>query len=128
MKENFQKFRDILKLDEPGIQFRPRIKFSDGFSVSIQANAGAYCSPRNYNGFYYEVELGYPSDIVEDWLEYMEDDFEFADPRQSVYPYVPVDIVFQELSKHGEPTVDSSKFSKALPETLRFYEGLRGLF
>lgn len=127
MKEDFQKFRDILKLDEPGIMLRPRIEFPDGFSVSIQANYGAYCSPRDCRGFYDKVELGYPSHIIEDWQEYQESDFEFDDPRQTVYPYVPVEIVFAELAKHGDPTVDSTKFRKVSKEEQDIYSSL-GLF
>ena len=36
-----------------------RIKCADGFSMSVQANSGAYCSPRSDNAASYdEVEVG----------------------------------------------------------------------
>jgi hypothetical protein len=116
--EDFQKIRKLLKLDEPWIQFRPRVECSDGFSVSIQASHGTYCQPRNNHGGYYQVELGYPNQIVNSWLEFMEGDFEFTNPCDTVYSYVPVEIVFEELLKHGELKVDESKFT-TIPEEHR---------
>lgn len=38
-----------------------RIVCADGFSLSVQANQGAYCAPRNNRGPWYEVEVGFPS-------------------------------------------------------------------
>ena len=121
---------DIDSVRVPGIsvfqKVRPRIVCNDGYSVSVQASEFAYCHPRYtqwqnedgwqvVNGEYYlssetprnfetdhytpyeSVELGYPS--VEDELinEYAEGD----DYTNTVYGYVPVNIVEQLVEKHG---------------------------
>lgn len=85
----------------------------DGFSVSIQASASHYCSPRrNFDrlerkaeeiviadyGIYSEFELGFPSgsdDLITPYAE---------DPRDltgTVYGWVPVEIVKSLIEKHG---------------------------
>lgn len=111
-------FRKLLKLDEPNISFRPRVICEDGFSISIQAGQGLYCHPRNYDGNYTKVELGFPSDYEEDILQYAESFGEFDDPRETVYPYVPVEVIFKALQKHGEIKLINDNFS-VLPEHLR---------
>ncbi len=87
-----------------GLLFRdpiPRIRCADGFSMSVQCSAGAYCSPRVHNAsHYYRVEVGYPSERVEALMEYAEDS-EF--PTQTVYGYVPVEIVERIVAEHGGP-------------------------
>ena len=53
-----------VRMRELGIQEkRPRLYCNDGYSVSVQASAFHYCSPR-LNGLqdYKSVELGYPSE------------------------------------------------------------------
>ena len=81
---------------------RKRVKCADGFSVSIQASENHYCTPR-IDGAYIEyenVELGFPSDdesLIEEYSEMMED----TTLTQSVYPYVPAEIVKKVLDKHG---------------------------
>ena len=78
---------------------RPRLYCNDGYSISVQASAFHYCSPR-LNGLqdYKSVELGYPS--VEDELinEYAEDDLDYTD---TVYGYVPIEVVEKLIEKHG---------------------------
>ena len=47
----------------------------DGFSMSVQAHDGAYCKPRcdpQETDWYYEVEVGFPSDKEELLMEYCE--------------------------------------------------------
>ena len=74
---------------------------TDGFSVSVQARNGNYCSPReNYvEGLEYsEFELGFPSEF-EPLLD------EYADQRgttDTVFGYVPVDVIAQVIEKHGD--------------------------
>ena len=73
----------------------------DGYNISIQANEFAYCTPRkNYNGIYTNVELGYPSEADELINEYAEAShlFNFT---ETVYPYVPIEIVEKLIEKHG---------------------------
>ena len=105
---------------------RPRIACNDGFSVSVQASEFSYCHPsytqwqnedgwQVINGEYYlssktprsfetdhyipyeSVELGYPSEEDELINEYAEGD----DYTNTVYGYVPVDIVEKLIEKHG---------------------------
>jgi hypothetical protein len=71
---------------------------ADGFQVSVQASSTHYCEPRDNFGPYTEVELGYPSEPVEAWLEYAEDPDR---PTTTVYGYVPIEWVVQVLDQHG---------------------------
>ncbi len=104
---------------------RPRVVCNDGFTISVQANECAYCTPRISQGLadgklyfkgtfnfdrdvaygfidefipYVEVELGYPSEVEEDLLPYAEDE---SDPTNTVYGYVPVEIVDSMIQRHG---------------------------
>lgn len=110
---------------------RPRIVCQDGYSVSVQASEYAYCEPRFtqfqnedgwhvINGAYYAssdlprifrtnsytpyeaVELGYPSEpdeLINDFAEIGYDDT--PNYTNTVYGYVPVDIVEKLIEKHG---------------------------
>lgn len=94
------------------MNLRPRIQCADGFSISVQAYSGAYCTPRNDIGPYTEVELGYPSAVPPDYiLEYAE---EVNKPTDTVYAYVPINLVWQMLQEHGGPVDPKSK--AAIPE------------
>ena len=95
-----------------------RITCADGFSLSVIAGPGNYCSPRpallpnlpadlandapaDYPGPYTAVEVGFPSARPEpwaDWLEYVEDP---DDPTATVYGYVPVETVQALIELHG---------------------------
>lgn len=78
---------------------RPRLCCNDGFSISVQASEFHYCDPQ-LNGVqdYESVELGFPS--VEDELinEYAEDCMNYT---ETVYGYVPMEIVEKLIKKHG---------------------------
>lgn len=78
---------------------RPRLYCNDGYSISVQASKFHYCRPR-LDGLqdYESVELGFPS--MEDELinEYAENDFDYTD---TVYGYVPIEIVEKLIKKHG---------------------------
>lgn len=85
---------------ESGKSFtRPRAYMNDGFSISIQASTYTYCFPRfNDLDEYKSVELGFPSCEDELINEYAED------PRfytNTVYGYVPVEVVDELIKKHG---------------------------
>ena len=64
----------------------------DGFTMSVQANAFAYCSPRVNNAERYtSVEVGFPSQpepLLMQWI----DGFENS-PTSTVYGYVPVERI-----------------------------------
>ena len=77
---------------------RPFAVCKDGFMISIQASIYHYCIPKITGDIEYEkVELGYPN--VEDDLinEYAES----CNYTNTVYGYVPVEVVDQLLKKHG---------------------------
>lgn len=79
---------------------RSKIQCNDGFSISIHASASHYCEPRRtFEGPYTELELGYPSCSEELLIPYMEDDC--CKPEDTVYPYVPVEVVDKVIKKHG---------------------------
>lgn len=83
-----------------GIQAnRPRLCCNDGYSISVQDSAFHYCSPR-LNGLqdYKSVELGYQSAEDELINEYAEDALDYTD---TVYGYVPIEVVEKLIEKHG---------------------------
>jgi len=75
-----------------------RITCADGFSLSVQATHGAYCTPRTNVGPWSEVEVGYPSTAPELIGSYAESP---ESPTDTVYPYVPVELVEQLIELHG---------------------------
>ena len=76
-----------------------RVICADGFEMSVQAHAGAYCSPRKDDAEKYtSVEIGFPSEkepLLMKWCE------EVHSPTETVYGYVPVQVVTNVLAKHG---------------------------
>lgn len=75
-----------------------RITCKDGFSLSVQANRGAYCTPRDNDGPWQKVEVGFPSATPELIMEYAEDE---DYPTDTVYGHVPVELVEQLVELHG---------------------------
>lgn len=80
-----------------------RIVCEDGFNFSVQANYGAYCTPRlthrnKFTNIYIEYEIGYPSEYEQMIIEYAEDS---ESPTNTVYPYVPKEIIEAVIAKHG---------------------------
>lgn len=75
-----------------------RITCADGFSLSVQASHGAYCSPRRNLAEWYEVEVGFPSAKPEFFAEYAEESDRYTD---TVYGYVPIELVEQCIALHG---------------------------
>ena len=72
---------------------------ADGFTMSVQAHDGAYCTPRMSGApVYTHVEVGFPSKREDLLMEYAE---EPDRPTQTVYGYVPVQVVTNVLAKHG---------------------------
>lgn len=76
-----------------------KVVCADGFEMSVQAHQGAYCSPRLNNADRYkEVEVGFPSieePMLMEWCE------EPHQPTDTVYGYVPVQVVTNVIAKHG---------------------------
>ena len=82
----------------------PRITCKDGFTMSVQARDGSYCLPReDYPDTpHTHVECGYPSSkpTTEALLEYAEC-FGSHGYTDTVYGYVPIEVVQAELDAHG---------------------------
>ena len=77
---------------------RPRVLCADGYTVSVQAGRGMYSTPREDADSYTRVELGYPSAQDAELIPYAENP---DAPLDTVYAYVPVEIVDAVLEKHG---------------------------
>ena len=82
----------------------PRITCKDGFTISVQGSSFSYATPRvdNPPNGYTHVECGFPSTTpkTKELREFAElcgtDDY-----TETVYGYVPVEIVEAELEAHG---------------------------
>jgi hypothetical protein len=86
-----------MKLKPPNLN--ATVVCADGFEMSVQAHAGAYCLPRMTGApVYREVEVGFPS-IEEPML--MEWCKEYEKPTDTVYGWVPVQVVTDVIAKHG---------------------------
>lgn len=84
--------------DDDSFPIVPRIECRDGFSLSVQTNQGTYCSPRVNYGPWYAVEVGFPSATPELIMDYAED---AERPTETVYGYVPIELVEQLIDAHG---------------------------
>ena len=93
---------------------RNKIVCKDGFTMSVQASEHHYCTPR-VNGLdaYEEVEVGFPSMKEELLMEYAEDP---SNPTDTVYGYVPVEIVDEIIKKHG---IDDANMTHEICEFLK---------
>ena len=84
------------------VKLNKKIICADGFTVSVQANEGAYCTPRQDDAEQYtQVELGYPSEREELIMDWIESYGPKPVPTDSIYPYVPVSVVTNVIAKHG---------------------------
>lgn len=89
---NFNYERDGFRVLSP-------IVCADGFTISVQASKSHYCSPRETGANeYHLVECGYPSQVPDFILEYAEDS---ERPTDTVYGYVPVELVNKLIDSHG---------------------------
>jgi hypothetical protein len=76
-----------------------KVVCADGFSMSVQAHSGGYCTPRTTGATRYTaVEVGFPSDPEELLMEYCEDR---ENPTETVYGWVPSQTVALVIAKHG---------------------------
>ncbi len=74
------------------------IKCADGFSMSVQGNEGAYCTPKDDQGPYFSVEVGYPSASEPLLLPYAENP---STPTSTIYGWVPSAVVLEVIERHG---------------------------
>lgn len=95
-------YRDIREvITQKHLFYRyPWMECVDGFSVSVQGGKGNYCEPReDFAEEYISVELGFPSEHEPLLDEYQEG--ERTDPTDTVYGWVPVELVEEIIEKHG---------------------------
>ena len=84
---------------EAGATRNKRVICADGFEMSVQAHRSAYCSPRIDNAEKYtSVEIGFPSEREPMLIDFAD---EPSHPTETVYGFVPVQIVTLVLAKHG---------------------------
>jgi len=79
---------------------RPRIVCADGESLSVQASEYSYCLPRETGAEQYtHVEVGFPSCVPNArMMEYCDD---IDNPTDTIYAYVPVEVVLEFINEHG---------------------------
>lgn len=76
----------------------PRIICGDRTMLSVQASSGHYCSPRDNDGPWDSVEVGYPSRKLDGLMQWAED----ADrPTDTVYGYVPLSTLAAVIDDCG---------------------------
>lgn len=93
-------FEEYLALHLRYLDHVPEIKCADGFKMSVQSSKSHYCQPRDSAGPWIKVEVGFPSAKVEAFMPFI-DGGEDTDPTETVYGYVPVDLVVQAIMDHG---------------------------
>ena len=75
------------------------IQCADGFTMSVQAFEGGYCSPRmDHAPKYNNVEVGFPNRPEPLLMQWAEDS---SNPCETVYGYVPVERIYLVIAKHG---------------------------
>lgn len=84
----------------------PRIICEDGTTLSVQASALHYASPRTNRGPYTAVEVGFPSVAPPlAWEKYAED---WENPTDTVYAYIPLELVYFYIASHGGINADKT--------------------
>lgn len=82
-----------------GNRFLPRIVCKDGFSMSVQVGEYNYCQPRRDLAAYYsEAEIWFPSEEEPLIMRYAENP---SSPTETVYGYVPSELIYEVIEKHG---------------------------
>ena len=82
-------------------QSRP-IVCEDGTRLSVQASSHHYSTPRDDDGPYTHVEVGFPTvEPPESWADYFDGRWDTDDRTGSVYGYIPVELVREYIESHG---------------------------
>ncbi len=93
--------------------FRNRIVCPDGFTLSVQASAYHYSIPRSNEGPYTHAEVGFPSERPEPWFAYPDGWMQYAEdpeyPTETVYSFVPVDLIWDLIQSHGGLVIESEQ-------------------
>lgn len=76
-----------------------RFHCNDGWNISVVWGSAAYGHPRRDDALIYkEVEASFPSSYEGDLMDYAEDEYKYL---QTVYGYVPVELLLEIFKKHG---------------------------
>ncbi len=87
----------VVKKRRPSVV--PHITCADGTTLSVQASNTHCCEPRNDDGPWTCVEVGFPSvKPPRSWKKYAEN---WSDPTGTVYAWVPVEVVRRFIKTHG---------------------------
>lgn len=82
------------------------LTLKDGTTFSIQASRSHYCTPRktirDYKA-YTHFEIGFPSVKIKELLEFAED---IENPTDTVYGYVPKNIIDKIVKSRGGVVVE----------------------
>jgi hypothetical protein len=87
---------EYINNNRAGRLVRP-IVCKSGLKMSVQASETHYCIPRENVGPWVSVEVGFPNKVVNDLLEFGCGD----DPTDTVYSYVPVELVEKIVNDNG---------------------------
>lgn len=97
-----------------------RIALADGHSLSVQASEFTYCRPRcSGRSAYTHFEVGFPT-FVPKFLEYAEDP---EDPAETIYPYVPAEVICNEINTHGGLTFSERVATFCAVYTNEYFDG-----
>ena len=101
--DELNKYLSSVKVNKNGFKDNAkRIECNDGEHLSVQASLCHYSIPRENNGPYTHVEVGYPSVTPgEKWREYFDGDFDESDGTDSDYGYIPINLVAEFIKAHG---------------------------
>ena len=102
INEFILKYREVDQHGNMTMIRNPCVVCKDGFTFSGQSSGTHYSNPKGYADEYTEIEIGFPSahdTLIEKYAENSWDDE--PDYTDTVYGYVPVEIVDQLIEKHG---------------------------
>ena len=86
---------------------RPRQhNIRDGFRiggvwVSVQGGCGKYSTPDTYSAYFFEWEVGYPSEEIKELLPY--------ESCKNIFAYVPTSVLLAIIDRLGEITERTPK-------------------
>ncbi len=71
---------------------------ADGTTLSVQASSTHYCSPRDDDGPWSAVEIGFPSRKLEALMPFAQD---YNDPTDTIYCNVPMTVLAAVVDECG---------------------------
>jgi hypothetical protein len=81
------------------VRHRPKIVCMDGFKMSVQGHEMTYSIPKKVGIEFEAMEIGFPSQQEDLIIEFI--DRPGHEPTQSVYGFIPINLIEQVIEKHG---------------------------